>query len=103
MTDTWTSPNLTAFMVVTGHYLDVNFKLNSIILGLTDIEGSALAKISPNILAQYNLKDNIIFITTDNASVNSHMANEIQAITDLFCTKTQAIGCMEHTIHLAAQ
>ncbi|MBW0587396.1 hypothetical protein O181_127111 [Austropuccinia psidii MF-1] len=31
------------------------------------------------------------------------MANDIQAVTDSFCAKTQAIGFMEHTIHLAAQ
>ncbi|MBW0515998.1 hypothetical protein O181_055713 [Austropuccinia psidii MF-1] len=53
-------------------------------------------------LAQYNLKTNIISIITDKAYINSRMANEIQAITNLFCAKTQAIGFMAHTIQLAS-
>ncbi|MBW0505046.1 hypothetical protein O181_044761, partial [Austropuccinia psidii MF-1] len=37
--NSWTSPNVTAFMSVTGNFMDCNFKLHSILLGLTEIEG----------------------------------------------------------------
>ncbi|MBW0580139.1 hypothetical protein O181_119854 [Austropuccinia psidii MF-1] len=36
-TDCWTSPNVTAMKAVTGHYLDPDFNLKSILLGLTKI------------------------------------------------------------------
>ncbi|MBW0479063.1 hypothetical protein O181_018778 [Austropuccinia psidii MF-1] len=36
---TWTSPNVTAYMAVTGHFIDDNLKLTSLLLGLSKIEG----------------------------------------------------------------
>ncbi|MBW0569658.1 hypothetical protein O181_109373 [Austropuccinia psidii MF-1] len=37
--DAWTSPNITAYLAVTAHYIDTDFKLISIIIGLTEIKG----------------------------------------------------------------
>ena len=56
-----------------------------------------------NVLHQYNLDQKIICITTNNASVNNRMAQEIEAICPRFCSKANAVGCMAHTIHLAAR
>ncbi|MBW0482652.1 hypothetical protein O181_022367 [Austropuccinia psidii MF-1] len=106
-TDVWTSPNVIAFMGVTAHVMSSDFKLTSILIGLHPIEGphsgAALAEIFMKVLGIYNLKSSIICITTDNASVNSRMASEIQDELPGFCADQQAIGCMAHTIHLAAQ
>ncbi|MBW0567585.1 hypothetical protein O181_107300, partial [Austropuccinia psidii MF-1] len=38
-TDVWTSPNVTAFLAVTAHFLDANWNLTSVLLGLNTIEG----------------------------------------------------------------
>ncbi|MBW0590571.1 hypothetical protein O181_130286, partial [Austropuccinia psidii MF-1] len=65
-TDAWTSPNITAYLAVTAHYIDTDFKLISIIIGLTEIEGSHL--------------------------VNNRMAQEIEAICPRFCSKANAVG-----------
>ncbi|MBW0594087.1 hypothetical protein O181_133802, partial [Austropuccinia psidii MF-1] len=37
-TDAWTSPNITAYLAVTAHYIDMDFKLTSIIIGLAKIQ-----------------------------------------------------------------
>ncbi|MBW0529662.1 hypothetical protein O181_069377 [Austropuccinia psidii MF-1] len=55
------------------------------------------------VLGIYNLKSSIVCIATDNASVNLQMASEMQNQLPGFCADQQAIGCMAHTIHLAAQ
>ncbi|KAI9621977.1 hypothetical protein H4Q26_015415 [Puccinia striiformis f. sp. tritici PST-130] len=38
-TDAWTAPNVTAFMAVTAHYLDLNFKMKDLTLAVPHIQG----------------------------------------------------------------
>ncbi|MBW0556974.1 hypothetical protein O181_096689 [Austropuccinia psidii MF-1] len=105
-TDAWTSPNITAYLAVTAHYIDTEFKLTSIIIGLAEIQGdhsgASLATQFLTIILCYDLKQNIISITTDNASVNNQMAQDIEATCPKFCAKDNMVGCMAHTIHLAS-
>ncbi|MBW0464295.1 hypothetical protein O181_004010 [Austropuccinia psidii MF-1] len=104
--DAWKSPNITAYLAVTAHYIDTDFELISIIIGLTEIEGNhsgvSLAMQFMNVLHQYNLDQKIVCITTNNASVNNWMAQEIKAICSRFFSKANAVGFMAHMIHLAA-
>ncbi|MBW0491999.1 hypothetical protein O181_031714 [Austropuccinia psidii MF-1] len=106
-TDCWTSPNVTAFMAVTGHYLDPDFNLKSILLGLTEIEGDhsgiSLANHFLQVINRYKIATKMICITTDNASVNTRMAQEISRSVPTFHADTHSIGCMAHIIHLAAR
>ncbi|MBW0525689.1 hypothetical protein O181_065404, partial [Austropuccinia psidii MF-1] len=73
-------------MAVTGHFLDQDFNLTSILLGLSEIE-----------------EDCITRITTNNASSNSSTVNKIASTAPTFKASTHAIGCMAHVLHLAAQ
>ncbi|MBW0462698.1 hypothetical protein O181_002413 [Austropuccinia psidii MF-1] len=106
-TDAWISPNVTAFMAVTGHFMDFNFNLKSILLGLNEIEGNhsglSLAHCFIEILFQYKTENTIMCINTNNASVNNRMVQEIKNISPTFKAETHAIGCMAHIIHLAAR
>ncbi|MBW0465267.1 hypothetical protein O181_004982 [Austropuccinia psidii MF-1] len=106
-TDAWTSPNITAYLAVTAHYIYMDFKLTSIIIGLAEIQGdhsgASLATQFLTIIRRYDLEQKIICITTDNASVNNRMAQEIEATCPKFCAKDNMVGCMAHTIHLAAR
>ncbi|MBW0575656.1 hypothetical protein O181_115371 [Austropuccinia psidii MF-1] len=106
-TNSWTSPNVTAFMAVTVHFMDSNSNLKSILLGLNEIEGNhsglSLAHCFIEILHQYETENTIMCITTDNASVNNQMVQEIENISPTFKAETHAIGCMAHIIHLAAR
>ncbi|MBW0511448.1 hypothetical protein O181_051163, partial [Austropuccinia psidii MF-1] len=54
--------------------------------------GASLATQFMNVLHRYNLDQKIICITTDNASVNNRMAQEIEAICPRFCSKANAVG-----------
>ncbi|MBW0593961.1 hypothetical protein O181_133676 [Austropuccinia psidii MF-1] len=42
-------------------------------------------------------------VTTDNSSVNHRMAMAIETKIPTFCVKTHSVGCMAHTLHLAAR
>ncbi|MBW0520489.1 hypothetical protein O181_060204 [Austropuccinia psidii MF-1] len=106
-TDTWTSPNIIAYMAVTAHFLDEQFNLMTLLLGLSKIEGNhsgpSLAKLFFKIINQYNLEDRMFGLTTDNASVNHRMAMAIESKIPTFRAKTHSVGCMAHTLHLAAR
>ncbi|MBW0516347.1 hypothetical protein O181_056062 [Austropuccinia psidii MF-1] len=54
-TNCWTSPNVTDFMEVTGHYLDPNVNLKSIPLGLTEIEGKLVLFLTNRESQQYDV------------------------------------------------
>ncbi|MBW0518824.1 hypothetical protein O181_058539 [Austropuccinia psidii MF-1] len=99
-TDAWTSPNITSYMAITAHYIDTDFKLTSIIIGLSKIEGDHSGA-SLAIIHRYDLEQKIICITTDNTSVNNKMAQEIEETCPRFFAKDNMVGCMAHTIHLA--
>ncbi|MBW0479526.1 hypothetical protein O181_019241 [Austropuccinia psidii MF-1] len=97
-TDIWTSTNVTAFISVTAHFMDEDYKLTWLLLVLCKI----IAKAFVNIISQYNLNQHIVCITTNNALVNNCINQEIQSLCPTYTANTQAIGCMAHTIHLAA-
>ncbi|MBW0549347.1 hypothetical protein O181_089062 [Austropuccinia psidii MF-1] len=101
-TDTWTSPIIIAYMAVTAHFMDEQFNLTTLLLGFSKIEGPSLAKVFFKIINQYNLEDCMFGLTTDNASVNHHMAMAVETKIPTFCAKTHSVGCMAHKLHLAA-
>ncbi|MBW0460508.1 hypothetical protein O181_000223 [Austropuccinia psidii MF-1] len=95
-----------AFMAITSHFIDSDYKLKSVLLGLTKIEGDhsgiSLANHFKIILHHYELEIFLTCITTNNASANHCMAQEIKRLIPSFSASNHAIGCMAHTIHLAA-
>ncbi|MBW0492212.1 hypothetical protein O181_031927 [Austropuccinia psidii MF-1] len=95
-----------AFMEITDHFIDSDYKLQSVLLGLTKIEGDhsgiSFANHFEIILHHYELEKNLICITTNNASANHHIAQEIEGLIPSFSASNNEIGCMVHTIHLAA-
>ncbi|MBW0475143.1 hypothetical protein O181_014858 [Austropuccinia psidii MF-1] len=72
--DTWTSPNVTAYMAITGHFINANFNLISVLLGFSEIEGDhsgASLAFFLNIIQRYNISNQIVCITSDNSLVNN--------------------------------
>ncbi|MBW0525674.1 hypothetical protein O181_065389 [Austropuccinia psidii MF-1] len=94
-------------MGVTANFLGNKLELISFLLGLSKIEGdhsgTSLAELFLSILQRYNVESTILCITTDNALVNTRMAQEIGKKTPVFDPNQQAIGCMAHMIHLMAR
>ncbi|MBW0539430.1 hypothetical protein O181_079145 [Austropuccinia psidii MF-1] len=100
-TDVWTSPNITA------HFLDANWNLTSVLLGLNAIEGNNLGVSLENnlikTLKHFELKQCSMCITTKNASSNNCMALKLEETSGSFNAAMQHIGCMAHIIHLDAR
>ena len=71
-TDIWTSSVNDAYLGLTAHYIDEAFKMKSILLDCTVLSGSHTAdNIKENvvrIVQNWNLKDKVLIIVTDNAS-----------------------------------
>ncbi|KAA1117306.1 hypothetical protein PGT21_002977 [Puccinia graminis f. sp. tritici] len=82
-----TPPNFTAFMAVTAHFIDENFQMKNLTLGVPQVEAINL----------------LHTITADNASVNFKMAQELNLQVPHFKSSTHILGCVAHVINLAAK
>ncbi|POW18081.1 hypothetical protein PSHT_06211, partial [Puccinia striiformis] len=106
-TDAWTAPNVTAFMAVTAHYLDLNFKMKDLTLAVPHIQGAHTGKMFAHLfydlLKKFGCIDKIHTITADNASTNNKMAQELSLQIQSFNPATHLLGCVAHVINLAAQ
>ena len=72
--DMWTSINNSAFLSLTIHYTDTNWKLKSFLLDIISIPisihhtGLNMAEALINIINEYNLGDRTLRLTTDNTA-----------------------------------
>ncbi len=109
-TDIWSSScNHTAFLGITMHYINSDWKLKKCILDFIPIEGShssrlILSKIT-NLLQEFNLNNRVLSLTTDNGSnmlaCGRELANELEAC---FCNLTFSHKrCAAHIINLAVK
>lgn len=109
-TDIWSSSyNNTAFLGITMHYINNDWKLKKCVLDFIPIEGShssrlILSKIT-NLLQEFNLSDRIISLTTDNGSnmlaCGRELANELEACFSNFTFSHKR--CAAHIINLAVK
>ncbi|CAI7919388.1 unnamed protein product, partial [Closterium sp. NIES-53] len=83
-TDMWTGPNGKAYMVLTGHFVSVQWELRQVILAFVDMPGrhggKEIAKAVEKVVVQWKLQTRCLGLTTDNASANvvalRHLAEE---------------------------
>ena len=107
--DLWTSLARDSFMGVTAHFIH-NFKLLHLTIALRKVTshvGSYLAEIFYKIIAEYNLLQNIGWITCDNASNNDTFFSKLQLLLlnkaeDPQITDRHA-RCICHVINLVVQ
>ncbi|MBW0580369.1 hypothetical protein O181_120084, partial [Austropuccinia psidii MF-1] len=87
----WTSPDVTAYMEVTAYFIDQQYPLKLVLIGLNEIQGdhtgTSLEKIFLDSLKRYTLEDRMVCIMTDNASVNHQMVHEISGQISTFSAK----------------
>lgn len=122
--------NATAFMAVTAHYIDDDFKMHDLTIAVLRVQGNSFlpfllcyinfltlfclywsgshngkkfAKLFYNVLAQYNTLDCLHTITTDNTSVNHKMACELDLEIPNLKSSTQILGCIAHVINLGTK
>ncbi|MBW0523686.1 hypothetical protein O181_063401 [Austropuccinia psidii MF-1] len=100
--DCWERPNVTAYMEITGYFIDSKFRLTPLLSGLTEIEGdhscTSLENTFLNLLHQYDFEDPMTCIKNSNSPRNTHMAHEIENQMANFSEDNHFIGCMAHEV-----
>lgn len=98
-TDCWTSAKNENFMAVTGHFIDSEFKMNSVLLNCDkmDLNHTAL-NLSAQLKAvvqEWDLENKVILVVSDNASnITSAVKNKLG---------WKHFGCFAHTLNLIVQ
>lgn len=102
--DCWTSPFSQAFMAVTGYFIDTEWEYQEILLGFEPLHGSHtgayLSKILLDILQRHQIDSRVFALTTDNASNNATLVENLQqAIPE--DTTIIRVPCLAHIIQLS--
>ncbi|CAI5988277.1 unnamed protein product [Closterium sp. NIES-65] len=73
--DMWTSPNKRAWLVVTGHRIDENYQLRTMVFEFREIHGrhtgKQMARVVEETVVQWGLETRCLGFTSDNASSNT--------------------------------
>lgn len=104
-TDIWTALNRKPFMVVTGHYIDNEYSIQSTMLEFQYIPylhgGSQIARLLEGVLDTYSLLESINGICSDNASNNEKAMDELKLRGHLKGAQNDMhIRCLAHVINL---
>ena len=90
-------------MVVTGYFIDSDWKYREALLGFEPLSGSHtgkyLANILKQVLEQHSIEDRIFALTTDNVSNNHTLALNLEHNID-WKLDTMHIPCLAHVIQL---
>ena len=107
--DCWTSPFRQSFMAVTGYFIDINWEYREILLGFQPLSGSHtgvnLGNVLFELLQKHKIMDRVLTITTDNASNNGTLMDNIQESLQSLELPNHVpiarIPCMAHIIQLS--
>ncbi|CAI5533472.1 unnamed protein product [Closterium sp. Naga37s-1] len=107
--DMWTAPNNKAWLVVTGHWIDENFQLRTMVLEFREMlgrhGGREMAQVVEETIVQWGLEGRCLGFTTDNASSNiaafTRMSEEGGG--QCFFSSRMHFRCLAHVINLAVQ
>ena len=104
--DCWTSPNNLAFLAIMTYYINNDWTLREVLLGFEHLSGKHsgpnMASVVNRVLDQYDLKDRLQAVTTDNASNNSTMAAALRTTCSQFKQGCH-LPCLAHVIQLAVK
>ena len=105
-TDLWTSPNNIAFMAVTIHYINEDWKIVSIILDFVAFsgahEGLKISEAIRCIADEFGLKGRILSLCCDNATNNDVMIADLIE-KGYLPNKESHQRCFAHVLNLAAE
>ncbi|GBC07730.1 hypothetical protein RclHR1_07660006 [Rhizophagus clarus] len=102
-TDIWTSPSTKAFLAITAHYVDKNWKLQNLLIDFVQIFGQHTGENIKNTfvsaLQNLSIHTKVLGITTDNASNNLTFINALSdwmKENDIFFDKNNHFRCFAH-------
>jgi len=105
--DAWTASNEIPFLAITAHWMNTEFELLSTLIGFERLKGSHTAEnmtiVIMKVLRMYGIEDYINCITTDNASVNDAIFNELEFQLTSWSQRDRQIRCLAYVLNLAAQ
>jgi hypothetical protein len=107
--DCWTLPFHQAFMAITGYFIDLDWHYHEILLGFEPLcgshKGSELSVVLLDLLKKHQIEDQVLTMTTDNASNNMTLHDSIKKALDSLVlpdgTPIVRIPCMAHVIQLS--
>ncbi|GES82755.1 zinc finger BED domain-containing protein RICESLEEPER 2-like [Rhizophagus clarus] len=109
-TDIWTSPSTKAFLAITAHYVDKNWKLQNLLIDFVQIFGQHTGENIKNTfvsaLQNLSIHTKVLGITTDNASNNFTFINALSdwmKENDIFFDKNNHFRCFAHVINISVQ
>jgi hypothetical protein len=107
--DVWTSKSQHAFLGISIHFMDSEFRPQNYLLQLADLKrrhtGKYMAIVLVKTLQSFNISDKIHSITRDNASSNNTLLRAFDNYYhDNFGTPyTRAVPCIDHILNLICQ
>lgn len=107
--DGWTSVANKSYYGITGHFIDAQWNIQSIVIDFVPSSGchsgKAIAKLFHSTLKEYGLLDKVQGITLDNASANTTFLKELEPLMVSdgidFDPINQHYRCFAHVINLA--
>lgn len=100
-TDCWTSLNADSFITITGHFIDSDWHLKSVVLCTQYVEvahtGANLAQIIDEAVAEFTMDEHKTFIAIHDNAANMNLAMEESKLFNA----EKHIGCSAHTLQLA--
>ena len=109
-TNTWTSTNGLAFAGTSIHFINKMWELQEHIISFQPLGGSShtgifLAEKLGTLLAQFDLINRVLCVTTDNTSNNTVMARELQARTlgPKWNPEQYHLPCLAHVLALCSK
>jgi hypothetical protein len=109
--DMWTAPNMEPFLGITAHWINKEWRLQSVLLDLVSIEGphrgEELCEAFVDVCLEFGILTKLLAVTTDNASNNDTFLERLESICKQrgisFTKEDNHVRCMAHVINLAAQ
>jgi hypothetical protein len=110
--DCWSSVTRLSFMGVIASFIDRHWNMQEVLIGFepihTEHSGTELCTILERVIVQHHLDGRIVSITTDNASNNTTMMQEVEIMLESIAEsdnfiggKVQHIPCLAHVLQLA--
>jgi hypothetical protein len=109
--DGWTSPNSQAFLAITAHWIDLEWRLREVLLDFAPLSGSHTGEnICSTFVAscdRFGVLPKILAITTDSASTNGVFLRSVEEVCAnrgiAFSKRDGHVRCAAHVFNIAVQ